>query len=138
MVGLILPLVWGGRHAPQSRNDPAILWEGAVISLLILLYSPVTWKQHCVGVLPALYMMCRVALAGLPVPQPALYMVGAYTFLVVVLNRGVVGQDLTKLLDSYRLKTLAVLLLLAAVLMVRRSLLRIPVGVRRPEDRRGR
>ena len=43
-----------------------MVWEGAVISLLILLYSPVTWKQHCVGVLPALYLVCRAALAGVP------------------------------------------------------------------------
>jgi hypothetical protein len=122
MVGLILPLMWAFRHPPQNRSDPAMLWEGAAISLLMLLFSPVTWKQHCVGVLPALYWMCRASLAALPVPRAALWMVGAYTFLVVALNRGVVGQDLTKLLDSYRVKTLALLLLLAAVLVLRRSL----------------
>jgi alpha-1,2-mannosyltransferase len=138
MVGLLLPLVWGFRHAPQSRADPSFLWEGAAISLLILLYSPVTWKQHGVGALPALYLICRAALSGLPLPRPVLCLVGAYTFLVVVLNRGVVGQDLTKLLDSYRIKTLALLLLLASVLMVWRSLEPRPVAARRPEDRRGR
>lgn len=138
MIGLILPVMWWFRHPPRSRTDPSCLWECAAISLLILLYSPITWKQHCVGVLPALYFICRAAIAGLPVPRPALFAVGAYTFLVVVLNRGIVGRDMTKLLDSYRVKTLALLLLFAALFMCWRSLARRLAESARPEDRRGK
>lgn len=83
-----------------------MLWEGAAISLLMLLFSPVTWKLHCVGVLPALYWMCRASLAGIAVPRAVYFQAARYTVLVVVLNRSIVGLDLTKLLDRYRVKTL--------------------------------
>ncbi len=124
MLGLLLPVLWWFRRLPQRRDDPVLVWEWAAISLLILLFSPITWTQHCVGVLPALYLICRAFLAGRAGPRPALYAAGAYTALTVLLNRAMLGREVTKLLDSYRVKTLAILLLLAAVLMCWRQLSR--------------
>lgn len=135
MVVLLLLVMCWFRRIPKGRDDPALVWEWAAISLLILLYSPITWKQHGVGVLPALYLLCRASLAGLPVPRPAHYAVGAYAALVVVLNRAILGRDLTKLLDSYRVKTIAMLVLLAAVFMCSRTLFRRPPASERREDR---
>ncbi|HBZ53768.1 MAG TPA: hypothetical protein DEO88_00050 [Syntrophobacteraceae bacterium] len=135
MLGLLLLVAWWFRGLPRSRDDPVLVWEWAAVSLLILLYSPVTWTQHCVGVLPALYLICRAFLARCPIPRLVLYLLGAYGLLVVVLNRTFVGRDLTKLLDSYRVKTLAILLLLAAVLMCWQQLSGRSPGLQLPEDR---
>jgi hypothetical protein len=88
-----------------------------------------------VGVMPALYLICRASLAGLPVPRPVHYAVGAYAALVILLNRAVLGRDLTKLLDSYRVKTIAMLVLLAALLMCSRALFRQPPASERREDK---
>jgi hypothetical protein len=49
---------------------------------------------------------------------------GAYFVMVVVLNREFVGLEITKLLDSYRVKTFSFLLVLAAVLACRQKLAR--------------
>ncbi len=57
MIMMVLAIAWRFRHPPSARDDPAIVWECAAVSLLILLISPITWKQHCVGVLPALYLV---------------------------------------------------------------------------------
>jgi alpha-1,2-mannosyltransferase len=123
---MLVPLAWIGwrfRHRVADRGDPAILWECATVSLLILLYSPITWKQHCVGVLPALYLICRRAWAGRWLSRGTIAAVAIYAVLTVVLNREVVGRDATKLLDSYRIKTVAILLLTASTVACR---LRLP------------
>ena len=116
MAALLLHAVWRCRHPLAGRDDPALSWECALVSILILLYSPITWKQHCVGVLPALYLVCRRLAAGSALPRWALGALGGYTLLVVVLNRTLVGAQVTKLLDAYHLKTLALLLLGAVAL----------------------
>ena len=123
---MLVPLAWVGwrfRRPALDRGDPAILWECATVSLLILLYSPITWKQHAVGVLPALYLMCRSAWAGRWLPRWVVPAVGGYAILAVLLNRGIVGREATKLLDSYRVKTIGILLLAGAAIGCR---LRLP------------
>jgi alpha-1,2-mannosyltransferase len=122
MAALLVPIVWACRHAPKARDDPAIIWEGAAVSLLILLYSPITWKQHGVGALPALFLICRAGFAGRPLANWVVAAMGAYFVMVVVLNREIVGWEMTKLLDSYRVKTFALLLVLAVVLACRHKL----------------
>jgi alpha-1,2-mannosyltransferase len=124
MLGLLFVVVWWFRRLPRSRDDPLLVWEWAAVSLLILLFSPITWAHHCVGALPAIYLISRAFLARYPIPRFAVYAVGAYGLLVVVLNRAFLGRDLTKLLNSYRVVTLAILLLLAAVIICWHQLLR--------------
>ena len=135
MMGLLSVLAWCFRSLPRSRDDPLLVWEWAAVSLLILLFSPITWTQHCVGALPALYLICRAFLARRPIPRLAVYAVGVYGLLVVVLNRAFLGRDLTKLMDSYRAKTLAILLLLAAVILCWHQILHGSKPSRQKEDR---
>jgi alpha-1,2-mannosyltransferase len=132
MAGLLLLAAWRCRFPPDGREDPAIPWEAALVSILILLYSPITWKQHCVGALPALYLVCRHLAAGRALPRAALGALAGYTVLVVLLNRALVGRDITKLLDGYHVKTLALLLLggvtLACLDRARRTGARVAAG----------
>jgi alpha-1,2-mannosyltransferase len=120
MAALLAVIFWSFLHPITARNDPAILWECAAILVLILLYSPVTWKQHCVGVLPAWYLWCRSMTTRVRLPR---WMFGAtafYVVAVVVLNRGLIGANATHLLDSYHLKTMALLSLLAVTVICAR------------------
>jgi alpha-1,2-mannosyltransferase len=128
MVTLLIVVVWLFRKKVSARTDPAILFECAAVSLLILLYSPITWKQHCVGVLPALFLICRSGFAGRPIPRWALGAVAVYALFALVLSREIIGQDLVKLLDSYRVKTIAIVLLMSALLGCRQALLATEVA----------
>lgn len=103
------------RKAPQ-RDGLAILWEAAAISVLLLLLSPITWRQHCVGVLPLLILVSwrRVALGR--ARAWVRLALGFYILAVLVLDRGVIGRDLTLLLDSYGITAWALLALLAIAL----------------------
>ena len=109
----------GGLAIPSTGTkgeEDVILWEAAVVSLMTLLYSPLTWRQHCVAVVPAFYLICRTHRAkGWP-SQVDAWALGVYVFFVLLLDRGVVGRDMTLILDSFGATTCRFLLLLAVTL----------------------
>jgi alpha-1,2-mannosyltransferase len=110
-----LPILWITRHPARDRTDAAILWECAAVSLAMLLYSPVTWQQHCVGAVPAIYFLCRAKAAGQPVPKFSLFALAFFAISFTVLQRGLITLRFSKLVDAYRFKTVANALLLIAV-----------------------
>jgi alpha-1,2-mannosyltransferase len=116
MIVLLAHIAWRFRRPAHERHDHTILWEGAVVSLLILLYSPLTWRQHCVAVLPAFYLIARTKAAGGRLPKWMHYALGIYVSLVLVFDRGVVGRNNTLILDSFGATTWSILLLLAVTL----------------------
>lgn len=119
MAGLLIFVAWRFRNRVVDRGEISVLYECAAVSLLILLYSPITWKQHAVGVLPALFLICRQGFAT-RLPLWIFGSVGIYALFATVFSREIVGRDMVKLLDSYRVKTIAIVLLTAAVLGCRR------------------
>lgn len=121
MLALLAAVAWTFGSRVERRDDPALLWEWAAVSVLILLYSPVTWGQHCVGVLPAFYLAARTVLARGVVPVWMPWFVGAYALAVLGLNRGFVGQDVSRLIDSYHVHTWCLLGLVGMTIACRRS-----------------
>jgi alpha-1,2-mannosyltransferase len=116
MFVLLASTAWKFRRRVLDRQEEVILWEAAVVSLLILLYSPLTWRQHCVAVFPAFYLISRTAIAKAELPswiRPAL---GVYVVLVLLLDRGVVGREMTLVLDSFGATTWSLLILLGVTL----------------------
>lgn len=119
MAGLLFGFAWQIRAVVRDRNDPTVTWECAGVSLLILLYSPITWGQHCVGVLPALYLITRTVAAGGRLSQWMKGILFTYVFFILVLNRELVGKEFTWLLDSYHTHTWCFLGLVAVALACR-------------------
>jgi len=137
MLALAFGVAFQFRHPVNDRRDPALLWECAALSMAMLLYSPITWGQHCVGVLPAFYLISRALitrsstiretkrrftdgshwLMKLNVPKAAWPVLIVYLTLTLVFNREIVGKAGSHVIDSYHLHTwqfLALLLLLVA------------------------
>jgi len=104
---LALGLVTLLQMQPQvdDRGADSVLWECAIVSLLTLLYSPITWGQHCVAAIPALYLIMRTTFSQRMMPKWMEQLLLLYIGLVLVLNRAVIGQDLSRLLDSYHVTT---------------------------------
>ncbi len=126
---LVLTCAWLIRRPVEDRADPVLLWQCAAISVLILLLSPFTWDQHCAGVVPGLYLICRARFSGWRVPRSVTVLVAMYAVLCLFTARMFVGKQLSKLLDSYHLETMGLLLLLAAVFVCARE-----VTNRRPQS----
>ncbi|MEX0713186.1 MAG: glycosyltransferase family 87 protein [Pirellulales bacterium] len=109
---LLAGVAWTFRQPVERRHDLAVVWECACVSVLALLLSPITWGQHCVALLPLLYLVSRTAVALRRPPAWAQVVLGFYVIVNLVLNRGLIGRDLTLLLHSYHLATLSFLGLL--------------------------
>ncbi len=116
MAGLMLSMIWFMRRKPTDRQSLETVWECAAVSILILLFSPITWVQHSVGVLPAVYLICRAGFAGWSFPRWTAWAMGGYTVFCVIMSRTFFGRDFIKLANSYRVKTIGFLLLLGIVI----------------------
>jgi len=97
---------WRFRSRIQTRDDERLLWECGAISTLILLYSPVTWGQHCVGIFPGVYLLIRSSISKGHFTKPLKISIGVFAFVVLVLNRTFIGKHFTELIDTYHLPTL--------------------------------
>lgn len=115
---LVLACAWLMRRPYRGVDDPAWLLECGAVLILTLLLSPVTWLQHLVFVVPALYLIAAEG-CGRTLGTPASAAMWAYAVPALLLNREVLGKDLSLLILSYHVHTLALLLVLAVVLLRR-------------------
>ena len=115
LVSLAGLAAWIFRRPVEARDDLTIVWECAMVSTLILLLSPITWAQHCVALLPAFYLMVRTGLVRGQAPRWIEAVVAFYVVVNLLLNRGLLGRDLSMLLASYHLQTLSFLGILAVL-----------------------
>lgn len=116
VLALLVGVFWTLRRPIKDRTDEAVLWECAIVSLLILLLSPITWGQHCVGALPALYLLIRRFFARGRLPAWTIAVLAVYAVVVLGLNREFVGQRLAWLLESYHLETWCLVALVGTLL----------------------
>lgn len=117
---LVLAVAWQLRRPvrdrEQDRGESRLLWEAAAVSVMILLLSPLTWGQHCVGVIPACYLLVRDAFHRQRFSKSAAAVLGIYSVLILVFNRAVIGKEGTYLLDHYYTTTWCLVGLLWLVL----------------------
>ncbi len=124
MLAFIGLVAWRFRRPASDDGDPVVLpLELATVSALALLYSPITWKQHCVSLLPALFLLTCCSLQWDRVSR---WMWSAMTYYVVfalVLARDAVGRQFSILLESYHVVTWAILLVVIVLLVWHRRML---------------
>lgn len=120
---LALSLAWRFRrrftHLGDDLNDPsraAIAPEWAAVGLLSALLSPQCWKQHLVIALPSMFLVIHFVLPQwrrFPLRTCGVFLVW---LLAAGIPRPLLGRELAVVLVSYRLDTLAMLLLMGLVL----------------------
>jgi hypothetical protein len=97
------------------------LGETGALLLLVLLFSPVTWLQHFVFALPAIYWI--VAAEQSSPRAMTRWLLGSYVVLALVMNRELLGRMNYLLLLSYHTHTICLLLLFGLVIV------RLPSGL---------
>jgi hypothetical protein len=115
----LLATAWLCRGRLAAGGNPTLIWEAAIMSVLMLLYSPITWGQHCVAALPALYLLIRRIESEGVALRPAAAFLAGFAFLTVGLNRAFIGKDLSLLLGSYHVLTFALVGLVATLFLTR-------------------
>lgn len=122
--GLALVLAWRFRRS-WNRAEPEAdaPREWAAVLILCALLSQLCWLQHLVLMLPAVFLLIRdqVALreAGRPASRGVVGVLATVGIIVLLLQRDIVQRDLSILVLSYKLDTLAALVAMAAVLIRR-------------------
>ncbi|HWB58756.1 MAG TPA: glycosyltransferase family 87 protein [Chthoniobacteraceae bacterium] len=118
--GLIIKLVtlctglavfWLFVRSPGEMTGRNFLWECAIINALMLLFSPITWGEHCVSLIPAVYLICLRFIDGRPVPRWIKAVLGITVFLLIVINRSTIGYALSELGESYHVVTFCIIAL---------------------------
>lgn len=117
LVAILAAALWWWRNPVIRRCDPELFWQFAGVSLLCLIFSPITWAQHCVGALPACYLVSAFLILRYEAQAWTKAVIGGWIVWILILNREVVGKPLHWLLQSYHIETFLILALLA-VLMV--------------------
>ncbi|MEZ6046362.1 MAG: glycosyltransferase family 87 protein [Planctomycetaceae bacterium] len=114
--GLMFFLLTRVPRQVEDRSANQLAWEYVLGGVLILLYSPITWGQHCVGLFPLFFLLGHRCLIRKQSSPAILGVVTFYVLINLVLNRGLVGKDWTWLIDSYHLPTFSILLFVPLVL----------------------
>jgi alpha-1,2-mannosyltransferase len=117
MLSLLASFCWYVRRPSKGRDDPAWLRESSAVMIFALLLSPVTWVQHLVWLVPALYLIVVDARRNKNLGNPATIALGAYVVLAVILNYEVLGKQNFALLMRYHPYTVAMLLVLAMLML---------------------
>jgi alpha-1,2-mannosyltransferase len=115
-LSLLVSFCWYARRPFKGRGDPAWLRESSAVMILALLLSPVTWVQHLVWLVPALYLILVDARSNAGLGTPTKIALATYITLAVVLNYEVLGKQAFALLLSYHPFTVAMLLVLAMLM----------------------
>ena len=125
LAALLLAVGWQFRGRASEENPPVVLpLELAAVSALSLLYSPITWKQHGVSLLPAAFLLICCCIRWDRVTAWMWWALGYYVVSAVLLTRDVTGRSLSLLLDSYHVVTWAILLMVLLLLAWHRRVLR--------------
>ena len=109
-------VAWRFRRHYPDRTDERILWECAIISVLILLYSPITWGQHCVGIFPGVYLLIRASMSQQRFTRALKIGIAVFAIMVLVLNRTFIGKFYSEILSTYHTSTFLFLGLLCFLL----------------------
>jgi len=115
LIAGLLTIGWLFR-SPISRDSPAVVWECAAVSVLMILYSPISWGQHCVAAIPAVYLIVRSFVSRQPQPRWLIWLFGMAAFILLIINRSIIGRDPSVLLESYHLVTWSLIILLGVLL----------------------
>ncbi len=116
LLSIAAATAWLFRKRIVERDEPALLMECAAISMAALLYSPITWGQHCGAALPAIYFILRARSARDGVPRWATGCLVVFFILNVVFMRGFIQGYLSSVRDSYHLRSFSLLLVFFATL----------------------
>lgn len=112
ILAMTLLAFWNIRGKVGERQSAKVAYECAALSVLALLVSPITWGQHCVATVPAVFLFFQRLLAGKTVGRGVLTFAVSYGVIVLCMNRTFFGKELSLVLETYHLVTWSLVMLL--------------------------
>lgn len=122
---LVAAFCWLTASRSIRPDDPA-LFEFSGLLVLVPLLSPITWVQHLVLTIPALYLIAAEEIGLRQLGRAASGAMAVFVALTLPLNREFVGVHRYRLLLDYHVHTLSVLIVLGVVMLRRPGGSRLP------------
>jgi alpha-1,2-mannosyltransferase len=119
VLAALAAFAWSSRRTYRDPHDPAFLRETSIVLVLMLLLSPITWLQHMVFLLPALYLIVVQDQTVRKMPRAAAVALWLYVAFSLLLNRGLLGTQNYFVLLSYHTHTLCAILVWVMVAVMR-------------------
>lgn len=119
LLGGVLAVVWLCRKSLDKKEREPLLWEAALLSVLMALYSPYTWQQTCVATVPAFFLLCRGVAAGTLRARWLPRLLVGYMLLTLATTPGLLGKNLYQVVESYHPITFAFVGLVVILFVVR-------------------
>lgn len=116
MLALVAVSAWRTGRPYSAPDDPRWLAESSAALLLAVLLSPITWVQHLVFAVPALFLIVAEPRSSRTTAVARVMLLAAYAVLALVLNPEIVGREASFRLLGYGLHTGAMLLLVGWLL----------------------
>jgi len=116
LASLIVGFLWWSRRSITARDDVRVLWECAALGILMVLFSPITWGQHCVALLPFCFLASALLVMRNQLPRWVMIILAIYTLFCCLAGRDLIGKQLGVALVSYHLTTFCILSLFAIAL----------------------
>jgi alpha-1,2-mannosyltransferase len=119
-LSLLSLFAWSSRRPFQGLGDPSWARDCAGTLMLALFFSPITWDQHLVWMIPtAVVVVVAAAKLNGELGRMGYAMLAMYVVLTMVLNYEVVGSARWEALKSYHHLGFAMLILFGLLLISR-------------------
>ena len=115
LLAILATFLWWSREKVVTRNEPRV-WELAATGALMLLFSPITWSQHCVILLPACFLIATLFVVRDRLPGWVIVVLSFYVFFCALLGRDLIGRVLFYRIQSYHVSTFCIAALFAVIL----------------------
>jgi alpha-1,2-mannosyltransferase len=116
LFALLAIFIYWSRGVVVARDDPRLLWELAAAGVLMLLFSPITWGQHCVALLPACYLIAALVVARDSFPGWIVALLFFYLFFGALTGRDLIGPQLSVQFIRHHTTTFTMVGLFAIIL----------------------
>jgi hypothetical protein len=116
IVSLLGVFAWHTRHPYQGPGDAEWPRESAMVMMLMLFLSPLTWIQHLPWLVPALYWIAARACSDGGLPVLSKFGLGLYVMIAVVLTYEVLGKQHYTVFLSYKPFTIGMLVLFSILI----------------------
>ncbi len=116
-IGVVALFCWVTRRRYSSFDSPAWPAESSTLLVLMVLLSPITWEQHLVLTLPALYLIVAEE-AGTSDPEiGVMALMIVFVLLALVFTRDLIGKDNYAVLLGYHVQTICMLIVFSIAVL---------------------
>jgi alpha-1,2-mannosyltransferase len=116
-ISVVVVFCWITRRRFESFSDPAWPAESSALLVLMVLLSPITWEQHLVLMLPALYLIVAEGAGTTDLEIGIIAPMTVFVLLALVFTRDLIGKENYAVLLGYHVQTICTLIVFSIALL---------------------